>query len=35
MRLEKGALKKSHPRFISAQKIATLFEALDELEIAR
>jgi hypothetical protein len=27
--------KKSRPRYISAQKISTLFDALDEHEIAR
>jgi hypothetical protein len=27
--------KKSRPRYISAQKISTLFDALDEREIAR
>ena len=27
--------KKSRPQYISAQKISTLFEALDEREIAR
>ena len=30
-----SVLKKSRPRYISAQKIATLFDALDEREIAR
>ena len=30
-----SALKKSCPQYISAQKISTLFEALDEREIAR
>jgi hypothetical protein len=34
MRLD-SALKKSLPRYISAQKISTLFDALDEREIAR
>ena len=29
------ALKKSCPQYISAQKISTLFDALDEREIAR
>jgi hypothetical protein len=28
-------LKKSRPKYISAQKISTLFDALDEREIAR
>ena len=30
-----SALKKSRPQYISAQKISTLFDALDEREIAR
>jgi hypothetical protein len=30
-----SALKKSRPRYISAQIISTLFDALDEREIAR
>ena len=34
MRLD-SALLKSRPRHISAQKISTLFDALDEREIAR
>jgi hypothetical protein len=34
MRLD-SALKKSRPRYISAQKISTLFDALDERKIAR
>jgi hypothetical protein len=34
MRLD-SALKKSRPQYISAQKISTLFDALDEREIAR
>jgi hypothetical protein len=34
MRLD-SALKISRPQYISAQKISTLFEALDEREIAR
>jgi hypothetical protein len=34
MRLD-SALKKSRPRYISAQKISTLFDPLDEREIAR
>ena len=29
------ALKKSRPQYISAQNISTLFDALDEIEIAR
>jgi hypothetical protein len=32
MRLD-SALKKSRPQYISAQKISTLFDALDEREI--
>jgi microsomal dipeptidase-like Zn-dependent dipeptidase len=34
MRLD-SALKKSRPQYISAQKISTLVDALDECEIAR
>ena len=34
MRLD-SALKKGRPQYISAQKISTLFDALDEREIAR
>jgi hypothetical protein len=34
MRLD-SALKKSRPQYISAQKILTLFDALDEREIVR
>jgi uncharacterized protein (DUF2225 family) len=34
MRLD-SALKKSRSQYISAQKISTLFDALDEREIAR
>jgi hypothetical protein len=34
MRLD-SALKKSRPHYISAQKVSTLFDALDEREIAR
>jgi hypothetical protein len=34
MRID-SALRKSLPRYISAQKISTLFDALDECEIAR
>jgi hypothetical protein len=34
MRLD-SALKKSLPQYISAQKISTLFDALDEHEFAR
>jgi hypothetical protein len=34
MRLD-SALKKSRAQYISAQKISTLFDALDEREIAR
>jgi hypothetical protein len=34
MRLD-SALKKSRPQYILAQKILTLFDALDEREIAR
>ena len=34
MRLD-SALKISRPQYISAQKISTLFDALDEREIAR
>jgi hypothetical protein len=34
MRLD-SALKKSRPQYISAQKFSTLFDALDEREIAR
>jgi hypothetical protein len=34
MRLD-SALKKSRPQYISAQKILTLFDVLDEREIAR
>ena len=34
MRLD-SALKKSRPQYISAQKISTLFDALDEREIAK
>ena len=34
MRLD-SALRKSHPRYISAQKILTPFDALGEREIAR
>jgi hypothetical protein len=34
MRLD-SALKKNRPQYISAQKILTLFDALDEREIAR
>ena len=34
MRLD-SALKKSRSRYIAAQKISTLFDALDEHEIAR
>jgi hypothetical protein len=34
MRLD-SALKKSRPQYISAQKISTLFDALNEREIAR
>jgi hypothetical protein len=29
------AIKKSRPRYISAQNISTLFDALDEREIVR
>ena len=34
MRLD-SALRKIRPQYISAQKISTLFDALDEREIAR
>jgi hypothetical protein len=34
MRLD-SALKKSRPQYILTQKILTLFDALDEREIAR
>jgi hypothetical protein len=34
MRLD-SALKKSRPIYISTQKFSTLFDALDEREIAR
>ena len=34
MRLD-SALRKGLPQYISAQKISTLFDALDESEIAR
>ena len=34
MRLD-SALKKSRPRYISAQNISTFFDALDERDIAR
>jgi hypothetical protein len=34
MRLDSD-LKKCRPQYISAQKISTLFDALDEREIAR
>ena len=34
MRLD-SALKKSRPQYISAQKISTLFDVLEEREIAR